>query len=198
MNLTEQEEFWRGDFGDNYVDRNSKLVKINHFSKILINNRINIKSAIELGANIGLNLDAIKVLFPSSKTFGIEINKKAYEILKKKHSSYHGSIYNFESQDTYELSFTSAVLIHQNPSKLDDFYSSLYNFSNKYILIAEYFSPFPVEVKYRDNKDKLFKRDFAKEFWEKYPNLKLIDYGFFWSKDNHTWGDDLNWFLFNK
>ena len=31
MNLTEQEEFWRGDFGDNYVDRNSKLVKIIHF-----------------------------------------------------------------------------------------------------------------------------------------------------------------------
>ena len=198
MSLTEQEEFWQGNFGDNYVERNTNIQRLNHFSKIFINNRINIKSAIELGANIGINLDAIKTLFPKSQTFGIEINEKAHNILKEKHSSYYGSVYNFPLKNTYQLSIVSTVLIHQNPEKLKEFYKILYQLSNDYILISEYFSPFPVKVEYRGNKDKLFKRDFAREFWDIFPELKLIDYGFFWSKDTFTWGDDVNWFLFKK
>ena len=198
MNITEQESFWEGSFGDDYVDRNINLVRTNHYSKILLNNRINIRSAIELGANVGVNLDALKTLYPDCKTYGVEINKKAYNILNKNHESYLGSVYNFNTGIKYELTISSGVLIHQNPDKLNDFYSKLYTLSEKYILICEYFSPYPVVVKYRDNEDKLFKRDFAKEFWVNYPNIELIDYGFFWSKDSHTCGDDLNWFLFKK
>lgn len=198
MTSTEQEKFWEGKFGDDYVDRNSSHNTINHYSKILVNNRINIDSAIELGANIGINLDSLKCIFPRCKTFGIEINKKAFAILNKKHPSYHGSVYNFSTNEKYNLAFSNCVLIHQNPEKLNEFYSILYTLSNQYILINEYFSPSPVEINYRNNRDKLFKRDFAKELWEKYPNLNLIDYGFFWSKDTHTWGDDANWFLFKK
>ena len=198
MVSTEQEVFWQGKFGDDYIDRNSNHSTINHYSKILINNRINIKSAIELGANIGINLDSLKQIFPKCKTFGVEINKKAHSILNKKHASFCGSVYDFNTKETYNISYSSCVLIHQNPEKLDQFYTKLYTLSNKYILINEYFSPSPVEISYRDNRDKLFKRDFAKEFWEKYPELSLIDYGFFWSKDSYTWGDDSNWFLFSK
>jgi len=29
----------------------------------------------------------------------------------------------------------------------------------------------------------LFKRDFAKEIWERFLSLKLIDYGFSWAED---------------
>ena len=53
-------------------------------------------------------------------------------------------------------------------------------------------------IEYRGYIDKLYKRDFAKEFWNFFPNLKLIDYGFFWSQDSMTKSDDTNWFLFQK
>ena len=98
----------------------------------------------------------------------------------------------------FELSISYGVLIHQPEEKLNDYYQKLYELSKKYILITEYFSPYPVTVKYRDHDNKLFKRDFAKEFWNNFPDLKLIDYGFFWSQDQFTNGDDTNWFLFQK
>ena len=55
-------------------------------------------------------------------------------------------------------------------------------------------------IVYKNNKNKLFKRDFAKEIWEMYPKLKLLDYGFYWKQDNLLKGnsDDGNWFLFKK
>ena len=48
--------------------------------------------------------------------------------------------------------------------------------SKKFILIAEYYNPTPVEVSYRGHNGKLFKRDFAGEMMKKYSDLKLIDY----------------------
>ena len=63
--------------------------------------------------------------------------------------------------------------------------------------MEEYFNPTPVSVTYRKNKNKLFKRDFAKEIMKKY-NLKLIDYGFLWSEDKKVEADNTNWFLFKK
>ena len=206
MKNTEQENFWIGTFGDEYIKRNEgkessegrNYQYINQFSKIFLNNRILINSAIEIGANIGINLDSLKILFPTCKTFGIEINKKAHSLLKNKHSSFLGSIYQFEEDVQYELSFSRTVLIHQNEKYLKKFYEKLFNLSSKYILIDEYFSPNPVMVKYRKHDNKLFKRDFAKEFWNQYPELKLVDYGFFWSQDSFTKSDDTNWFLFKK
>ena len=53
-------------------------------------------------------------------------------------------------------------------------------------------------VKYREHDNKLFKRDFAKEFCNQYPELKLVDYGFYLSQDSFTKSDDTNWFLFKK
>jgi len=60
---TEQERFWAGNFGDEYIDRNKNehLVSGNIalFAKILACTE-NVRSIFELGANIGLNLIANK------------------------------------------------------------------------------------------------------------------------------------------
>ena len=53
------------------------------FTKILFINSISIKSVIELGANVGINLDTLKILYPGLKTFGVEINTKAFSKLEK-------------------------------------------------------------------------------------------------------------------
>ena len=82
---TEQEIFWAGDFGNEYIDRNKgsdKVISnIGLFCDILRNTE-EIKSVIEFGANIGLNLKVIKSILPNAEFHGIEINRKAYEILK--------------------------------------------------------------------------------------------------------------------
>ena len=80
---------------------------------------------------------------------------------------------------TKEICFNQTVLIHINPELLNKVYDVLYKASNKYICIAEYYSPYPDEVVYRGHKDKLFKRDFAGEMLDKYQDLNLVDYGFF-------------------
>ena len=84
MKLGEQEKFWKGKFGDKYLKRN--VIQNRHLviGKDLLDNKISISSAVELGPNIGLNLDGLKRVYPELKTFGVEINKKAFNILKKK------------------------------------------------------------------------------------------------------------------
>ena len=54
-----------------------------------------------------------------------------------------------------------------------------FSFYSNYILICETISHDPVMVSYRGNDNKFLKETSGKEFWEKYPDLKLIDYGFF-------------------
>ena len=66
--MSEQEVFWSGDFGDDYIGRNeSDLLRssnISLFSKILSGKK-RVDSVLEVGANIGLNLSAMAQLFPS-------------------------------------------------------------------------------------------------------------------------------------
>jgi pseudaminic acid biosynthesis-associated methylase len=95
------------------------------------------------------------------------------------------------------LAFTKGVLIHINPEELEKVYENLYNLSNRYILVCEYYNPSPVVVPYRGNENRLFKRDFAGELIDKF-NLRLIDYGFIYHRDNYFPQDDLTWFLLEK
>lgn len=81
---------------------------------------------------------------------------------------------------------------------LDNVYDLMYNTSNKYICIAEYYNPKPVEIEYRGYKERLYKRDFAGEMLDRYPDLKLVDYGFVYNRDNNFPMDDFNWFLLSK
>tara|TARA_X000000368_G_scaffold406338_1_gene384463 strand:+ start:325 stop:930 length:606 start_codon:yes stop_codon:yes gene_type:complete len=198
--LTEQEIFWKSSFTKNYIKRNKDYNRIPTIGKDLLENKINIKSVIELGSNIGLNLDALKKIYPECKTYGVEINKDAFKILKKKHDAKNKSILEFKTNKKFDLVLISGVLIHQNPSKLNYIYSLLYKLSKKYIYMNEYFNPYPIKLDYHGYKNKLFKRDFAKELWDKFPKLNLVNYGFHWKEDPYQKNnyDNANWFIFKK
>jgi len=201
---TEQEEFWAGEFGDNYIQRNESnellASNINFFSKALkqVGRPL---SLIEFGANIGMNLKAIKMLYPNINLHGIEINKKAADILSdiigNKNVS-NQSIFDFFTNDTFEVTLIKGVLIHINPDMLKVVYHKLYNASSKYILVCEYYNPSPVTINYRGNSDRLFKRDFAGEMLQEFPDLNLVDYGFVYKKDPAFPQDDITWFLLSK
>lgn len=89
-------------------------------------------------------------------------------------------------------------MIHINPDELPGVYDKLYSLSSKYVVFAEYYNPTPTEVTYRGNKGKLFKRDFAGEIMDRHPDLKLVDYGFGYHRDNNFPLDDITWFLLEK
>lgn len=202
--MTGQEMFWTGEFGDEYTDRNLSKQAIASakalFSSVFT--RIQkIESVLELGSNCGMNLMAISELLPDVMMQAVEINEKAAKECEKidRVSVYHGSMFDFPyTQETYDLSFTRGVLIHIAPERLKDAYEVLYRSSKRYILVAEYYNPSPVEIPYRGNEDKLFKRDFAGEMMDIYEDLELVDYGFVYHRDVSFPMDDVTWFLMEK
>jgi pseudaminic acid biosynthesis-associated methylase len=204
MFKTDQENFWAENFGNEYIERNqgAQLLasNLNFFSKALAQAG-QIKSCLEFGANIGMNLRAMKLLYPSVHLKGIEINKLAAEELGKilgSENVFNGSIFDADTSVKVELSLIKGVLIHINPDMLQTVYQKLYDASSKYILIAEYYNPSPVVIPYRGHSDRLFKRDFAGEFLEKFPDTDLVDYGFAYRKDPAFPQDDITWFLIKK
>ncbi len=202
--ISEQENFWASEFGDNYIERNKSdnlLASNLHFFSKALDKVIKPRSFIEFGANIGMNLKAIKLLFPQADVFGIEINRKASKELSKfigNVNVFDGSIFDYEPQKRYNLSLIKGVLIHINPDLLPRVYEKLYNSSDEYILICEYYNVTPVTISYRGFDNRLFKRDFAGEMLDKYQDLKLIDYGFCYKRDNSFPQDDITWFLLKK
>lgn len=114
---TEQEIFWSGEFGNQYIERNEctrelMASAIGFFAKIL--SRTNrIKSVIEFGSNIGNNLKAIKMLQPNVQTAAIEINHQATEHLRadkffdNQLEVYETSILEYTPVKTYDMALIS-------------------------------------------------------------------------------------------
>jgi len=198
---TEQEKFWNGEFGNEYVNRNNVLENLegNHilFKEIL--EKYDLKKVIEFGPNIGHNLNAIKKIFPNIELSGVELNELAIKELRKQKEIivYNESILNFKIDYQRDLVLIKTVLIHIDPTQLEKVYNLLFESSSKYICLVEYYNQTPTEVTYRGHSQKLFKRDFAGEMLDKFPSLKLVDYGFKYHRDHISY-DDFTWFLLEK
>ncbi len=200
---TEQERFWTGSFGDEYTDRNQgeHIVTSNLalFARIL-KSAPDVKSIVELGCNIGLNLQALKRINAGFELCGYEINETAASTARALEIAniVQGTILeDLAAGRTYDLAFTKTVLIHINPGKLDQVYRNLHALSSRYVLVCEYYNPSPMVVTYRGNEDRLFKRDFAGEIMDKF-GMRLLDYGFVYHRDNYFPQDDITWFLLEK
>lgn len=199
---TPQEEFWAGEFGDSYISRNESenllASNIALFADIFSSLDKVPLSVMELGANIGMNIKAIQKLSPGAQFTGIEINKHACEILSETGCEViQSSIIDAFTSKTFDLVFSKGVMIHLMQDQLVPTYKKMYEWSNRFILIAEYYNPTPVTIPYRGNNDRLFKRDFAGEFLDLFPDLVLRDYGFAYHRGTYP-QDDINWFLLEK
>lgn len=200
---TEQEEFWAGSFGTEYIQRNQgdRLLASNlaFFSKALASAQ-GIGSCVEFGANIGMNLRALRLLHPDMALNGLEINADAAAELARflgPNHVQHGSILEL-TPPVCDLALIKGVLIHMNPDVLPHVYDKLVRATRRWLLVAEYYNPAPVAIPYRDHKDRLFKRDFAGEIMERHPAMKLVDYGFAYRRDPNFPQDDITWFLMEK
>jgi len=199
---SEQEDFWRNEFGADYIARNQGddivAANVNLFAQAF-HRADPIASCTELGTNIGLNLKALKLLYPQIRMSGVEINPEAAAQARKLTDDiFVGAISEWQPRETSDLAFTKTVLIHINPDQLPGVYDKLYAASHKYVLVAEYYNPTPVEIPYRGHRERLFKRDFAGEMLDRFPDLRLIDYGFVYCRDPGFPLDDISWFLMEK
>lgn len=201
---TEQEAFWAGAFGTEYIERNQGdallASNLDFFAKAL-RATSNVHSCIEFGANIGMNLKALKLLHPNQEQYGIEINAEAARELSKVIPAAHvhqTSILDFDPVQTWNLVLIKGVLIHMNPDVLNQVYDKLVASTDRYLLVAEYYNPAPVAIPYRGHSDRLFKRDFAGEIMERHAHMELIDYGFAYRRDPNFPQDDITWFLMEK
>lgn len=197
-----QEEFWANEFGDTYISRNQSAAllssNIHLFSQIFSSIESVPETFLEIGANIGMNIRAIQTLSPNAKFTGIEINETACEVLSTTGCQViNNSIDQASVSEKFDFVFSKGVLIHLSPNQLNSTYEKMYRWSNRYILIAEYYNPTPVTIPYRGNSDRLFKRDFAGEFLDSYSDVILRDYGFAYHRGKFA-QDDINWFLLEK
>ena len=201
---TDQEAFWAGEFGTAYIERNQGdallAANLDFFGKALRQAR-GIRTCIEFGANIGMNLKALQLLHPGLDSHAIEINSAAAEQLGRlvPPSQVHNqSILDFSPERHWDLALIKGVLIHIKPEVLPQVYDKLVSSTQRYLLVAEYYNPSPVAISYRGHTDRLFKRDFAGEIMDRHPQMQLLDYGFAYRRDPNFPQDDITWFLMEK
>ena len=201
---TEQETFWAGSFGNEYIQRtqgDALLASNLNFFSTALRTACGVKSCIEFGANIGMNLKAMKLLYPAVELHGIEINTGASNELARvipAGNVVNSSILDFAPLQTWDLVLIKGVLIHINPASLLSVYDKLVASCARYLLVAEYYNPTPVAIPYRGHNDRLFKRDFAGEILERHSQMRLLDYGFAYRRDPCFPQDDITWFLMER
>ena len=199
---TPQEQFWAGEFGDAYIQRNqsAELAAANaaFFSDILRRTGP-IGTALEIGANIGMNVKALQLLQPSLAVTAVEINPQAAAELRRLECEVvEGSILDWAPPaGAFDLVFTKGVLIHIAPEALPAVYERMAAASRRYVVLAEYYNPTPVAIPYRGHDDRLFKRDFAGDFLDQHPEFELVDYGFCYHRGIFA-QDDITWFLLER
>ena len=186
---TKQEKFWESEFGKGYIKRNNQDNR--DFDKIyqkkfgISRSQMNknflskkrIKNILEVGCNIGNQLSILQKL-GFENLYGVEINKTAIEIAKKRTKDIniiHGSAFDLPFKDEhFDLVFTSGVLIHISPRDVKKAMREIHRTSKKYILGFEYFSDKHQKIEYRGNKDHLWKGNFAQMYLDLFPDLKLV------------------------
>ena len=187
---TTQIKFWKGEFGQDYTDRNNFdpaswdkfYLSYWGITKEAMNEAcmgfMNKNSKIlEVGCNIGLQLLCFQRM-GYNNLHGIEIQDYAVEKAKQNTKSINiiqGSAFDLPYKDNwFDLVCTNGVLIHINPNDYDKIMSEMYRCSSKFIMGFEYYSENLKAINYRGNEGYLWKADFAQEFCKRFPDLKLV------------------------
>lgn len=204
---TEQGRLWRGEFGDAYLERNApEETQLRNRTKMWAN-VLNCmlgdppKSILEIGSNIGLNLRVLPTLL-DAELFAVEPNDKARSKLIEEGIIPEANLRGGLAMDVdfpdaaFDMAFTCTVLIHIHPDDLLQACREVYRVSSKYIVCIEYFSDKLETVHYRGQDNALFKRDFGGFWMDNFPDLALVDYGFFWKRV--TGLDNFTWWVFKK
>jgi spore coat polysaccharide biosynthesis protein SpsF len=204
---TEQLKFWRGDFGNAYTDRNAGeaaqlRARVALWAPIMASLvGAPPRSILEIGANIGNNLRALRQL-TDAEFFALEPNAKARGILVDDGVVPAPNVRDGIAaaidlaNDAVDMAFTSGVLIHIHPNDLEASCREIHRVARRHIVCIEYFADKPEEIAYRGHADRLFKRDFGGYWLDLFPEMETVSYGFAWKR--LTGLDNLTWWVFRK
>ena len=205
-----QLEAWEGKFGDSYTERNAEG---------LLQPRIDLwrdiwdeidgfpEAILEVGANIGLNLLALRQMLPHNTPYmaAVEPNAIAREaLILNKIPAYLGQAEQLDfAPDSFDLVFTSGVLVHLSPKPSNGLRESplyrgckeIVRVSKKWVVAIEYFSAEPREVIYRNRPGLLWTQDFGQFYIDKF-ELEPVACGFAWKA--LTGLDNLTWWVLRK
>ena len=192
------EQLWGSEFGDDYVDRNKTFDHRSPFWRDRLA-ATGCRRALEVGCNIGGNLQWIAEALPPRDVFGVDVNEKALHVLTQRVPGVNavwGPARELPFRDGwFDLTFTMGVLIHQPDATLPLVMAEVVRCSSRWVLCGEYHAAANVEVPYRGQEGALFKRDYGRLYRELFPQLVLRDEGFLGRDDG--W-DDVTWSLFEK
>ncbi|ABG60012.1 pseudaminic acid biosynthesis-associated methylase [Cytophaga hutchinsonii] len=187
---TKQEQFWGGEFGKEYTDRNSResaewdkfYIENWGISKVEMNDRFlnalpKDASILEVGCNTGMQLAGLQ-RSGFKHIYGVELQEYAVEKAKaytKNINVIQGSGFDIPFKDNFfDVVCTNGVLIHISPDNLPTMMREMVRCSKKYIWGWEYYAEETTTINYRGNTDYLWKADYADLFMKYCPNLKLV------------------------
>ena len=167
LTLEELDERYRSDFGVTRMELNERFLStIDRSARIL-----------EVGSNIGLQLKCLQRMGFES-LYGVELQTYAVELAKAKTSGINiiqGSAFDLPLRDRwFDVVFTSGLLIHIHPADLAGVMREIHRCSRRYIWGCEYWAPAVTEVEYRNERELLWKADYAQMYLHRFDDLKLV------------------------
>jgi pseudaminic acid biosynthesis-associated methylase len=186
---TSQMSIWAEQFGRDYTDRNSlalqeldALYKKNYgvtrrqLNKRFLNDIPFAASILEVGCNIGNQLSMLSQL-GYSRLSGIELQHyallRAQQRLRNVHLIAASALEIPFADNSFDVVFTSGVLIHIAPPDLPQAMAEIYRCTRKYIWGLEYYASETSEVQYRGHNSLLWKADYARLYLERFMDLGL-------------------------
>jgi pseudaminic acid biosynthesis-associated methylase len=187
---TAQTQIWSGEFGRAYTDRNALTVEqldelwlMNYgvtrseINRSFLAGVATESSILEVGCNVGNQLVLLNEQGYTHLS-GVEIQPYALEIAQVRlpgASFRQGSALTLPFPDnSFDLVFTSGVLIHIAPDDLAQVMGEIYRCTRTYIWGAEYFSPQAQSVIYRGHDRLLWKMDYARLYLKLFDDLELV------------------------
>ena len=187
---TEQIDFWAGEFGEEYTERNSydaagwdDFYRKNwgttkpEMNEKFLGNLAKDAKILEVGSNTGMQLNGLQ-RNGFTELYGVELQRYAVERSKdftENVNLIQGSGFDLPFKDGFfDVTCTNGVLIHIAPKDLPKIMGEMYRTSKKYIWGFEYFEDEVTDINYRGNTGYLWKADYAKIFMENFPDLKLV------------------------
>lgn len=159
------QEFWAGDGGDSYTDRNRVAwrKRITFWRDVI---PWEVETAFEVGCNAGWNMRAIRVC-RNIKTSGIDINEQAVnQAIACGLGALKQDILTMTAFPLADIVYTAGVLIHMSPDQIHDVMEQIAALSKRFVLSVEYESEQEEEVKYRGEDGLLWRRPYGRMYEE--------------------------------
>jgi spore coat polysaccharide biosynthesis protein SpsF len=194
------EALWSGEFGDEYVDRNIGAYQERRAFWTSLLATTQPASVLEVGSNVGGNLQWIAESVPAERITGIDVNHKALTRLRERVPGVNAVWSSARelpfADQSFDLVFTMGVLIHQPDESLPAVMDEMVRVAGRYVLCGEYHGDATREIAYRGYRNALFRRDYGGLFADRFRGMLQFAFSGRLGRDDGF--DDVTWWLFER